>query len=206
MDSTPASHRSRTKLVSRLARLGGLEIEAQESPKLSLDLINSPSPRKIPSPSSISVRSSNNSLPFQELLLLSPSPYKRSKTRLADRLEMAADEAAEPTGHRKRCKSRGSHLALSGCGSPRTNRRSRRRPEAEAREERDPGYADEMGKPRRRRNSGRSKKEKLTLVPLITTSSSLSSMTFRPFQISSLNFLSLIIQQLRMIYLVIRWS
>lgn len=176
MDSTPASHRSRTRLVSRLARLGDLEIEAHGSAKLSLDVVNSPSPRKIPSPSSLSVRSSTNSLPLQELLLLSPSPYKRSKTRLADRLEMAADEAAEHNGHRKRCKSRGSHLGLSGCGSPRINRRSRRRPEADVREERDSGFADEMGKPRRRRNSGRSRKEKLTLVPLITTSSSLSSM------------------------------
>ncbi|PKI51338.1 reticulon-like protein B17 [Punica granatum] len=174
MDSTPASHRSRTKLVSRLARPRDLEIEAEGPPKLSLDLVNSPSSRKIPSPSNMSLRSSTNSLPLQELLLLSPSPYKRSKTRLADRLEMANDENVEPVGARKRCKSRGSHLGLPGCGSPRTTRRSRRRPEAEAREERESGFAEEMVKPRRRRNSGRSRKEKLTLVPLVTSSSSLS--------------------------------
>ncbi|KAK4795652.1 hypothetical protein SAY86_027978 [Trapa natans] len=174
MDTTPGSHRSRINLGSRLARLGDLEIEAREFPKLSIEVVNSPSPRKVPSPSNLSVRSSTNSLPLQELLLLSPSPYKRSKTRLTDRFEMAADEAADPMGHRKKYKSRGSHLTFSGCGSPRMNRRSsRRRPEpAEAREERDSAFADETGKPRRRRSSGRSRREKPTLVPLISTTSS----------------------------------
>ncbi|KAI6691793.1 hypothetical protein NL676_019503 [Syzygium grande] len=48
----------------------------------------------------LSVRSSNNSLPLQELLLLSPSPYKRSKTRLTDRLK-AAEEPVEGRGARQ---------------------------------------------------------------------------------------------------------
>lgn len=58
--------------------------------------------------------------------------------------------------------------------SPRNSRRSRRRSELEIREEKDTGLADEIGKPRKRRHSGRSKekKEKLSLVPYVPASSS----------------------------------
>ncbi|XP_056158328.1 reticulon-like protein B17 [Syzygium oleosum] len=186
MDTTPLSHRSRAKSsVSRLARaVVDSSIDTDGSLNLSsLDLVPS-SPRKTPSPSPLSLRSSNNSLPLQELLLLSPSPYKRSKTRLADRLE-AADDPAEGRGGggaagaaaggslRKRCKRREGQAGLLGCASPRGNRRSRRRAEAEVREERDLGLIEEAVK-QRRKHGGRSRKERLALVPLVNTSSSLS--------------------------------
>ncbi|KAI3439864.1 Reticulon-like protein [Psidium guajava] len=175
MDSTPLSHRSRTKSVSRLARAVDSSIETDGSLNLSLDLVPSP-PRKTPFPSPLSLRSSNNALPLQELLLLSPSPHKRSKTHLADRLG-AADEPGEGRGAagalRKRCKRREGQAGILGCASPRGNRRSRRRAELEVRQERDLGLTEEAGK-QRRKQVGRSRKERLSLVPLVNTSSSLS--------------------------------
>ncbi|GMY10197.1 reticulon-like protein B17 [Fagus crenata] len=159
MDSTPPSHRSeprsRKKSASRL--------ESEESSHLSLDLIPPPSLKKTPSPASLSLRNSN-SLPLHELLLLSPSPLRKSKTRLTDRLEMA-EELVEPNGSRRRCKSRAAQMGLLGCASPRNSRRTRRRSELEIREEKEPSLMEEMGKPRKRRHSGRPKKEKLSLVP-----------------------------------------
>ncbi|KAF8043340.1 hypothetical protein BT93_A1625 [Corymbia citriodora subsp. variegata] len=183
MDSTPLSHRSRTKSVSRLARVVDSSIDTDGSLNLSLDLVPSspPPPKKNASPSPLSLRSSGNSLPLQELLLLSPPPYKRSKTRLADRLEAADEAAAEGRGGaaaagalRKRCKRREGQAGLVGCASPRGHRRSRRRAEAEVREERDSGLIEEAAKQRRKHGGGRSRKERLSLVPLVNTSSSLS--------------------------------
>ena len=178
MDSTPPSHRSeprsRLKSASRLARIGDFNVEREESPHLSLDLILSPPTKKTPSPSTESLRNSN-SLPIHELLLLSPSPRRKSKTRLTDRLEMA-EEPVESNGSRRRCKSRAAQMGLLGCASPRNSRRSRRRSEIEIREEKEPSLAEEIGKPRKRRHSGRSKKEKLCLVPLMPSSSSSPSM------------------------------
>lgn len=98
---------------------------------------------------------------------------RKSRTRLADRFEMVDED---PTGSsRRRCKTRGSHQIA----SPRNNRRSRRRSEMEMREERDVvGFVDEVGKLRKRRHSVRSKKEKLSLVPCVISSSSLSPSMF----------------------------
>nr|KJB31638.1 hypothetical protein B456_005G199800 [Gossypium raimondii] len=173
--STPPSHRSNpishTKSASRLARIGYSVVESGERerptiPHLSLDHI-SPSPKKLTtpaSPSPLSLRSSTNSLPLQELLLLSPaSPLRRSRTRLADRLEMAEEVGAAELGggSRRKCKSRASQTGVLGCGTPRNSRRSRRRMEMELREDRDLVLGEEMGKPRKRRHSGKSKKEKL---------------------------------------------
>ncbi|TYH84852.1 hypothetical protein ES332_D02G224100v1 [Gossypium tomentosum] len=173
--STPPSHRSNpishTKSASRLARIGYSVVESGEQerptiPHLSLDHI-SPSPKKLTtpaSPSPLSLRSSTNSLPLQELLLLSPaSPLRRSRTRLADRLEMAEEVGAAELGggSRRKCKSRASQTGVLGCGTPRNSRRSRRRMEMELREDRDLVLGEEMGKPRKRRHSGKSKKEKL---------------------------------------------
>ncbi|KAL5861025.1 hypothetical protein ACOSQ4_002321 [Xanthoceras sorbifolium] len=155
MDSNP---NSQTKSASRLTRISNEE----QPPHLSLDLVTS-SPKKTPSLSS-------PSLPLKELLLLSTSPMRKSRTRLTDRYEMG-DEGLEPTGSRRRCKTRGSQMGLSGCASPRNNRRSRRRSEMEMREERDVGFVDEVGKLRKRRHSVRSKKEKLSLVPCVSSSS-----------------------------------
>lgn len=178
MESTPPSHRSEPrsgiKWASRLARIGNLNVGSEKSPQLSLDLVPSPSPKKTPSPSTLSLRASN-SLPLHELLLLSPSPLRKSKTRLADRLDMG-EEPVEPTGSRRRCKNRTAQMGVLGCASPRNARRSRRRSEIESREEKELGLADEIGKPRKRRHSGRSKKEKLSLVPSAPSSTSSPSM------------------------------
>ncbi|XVE66166.1 hypothetical protein DITRI_Ditri08aG0058500 [Diplodiscus trichospermus] len=181
--STPPSHpsnqNSHTKSASRLARItySGIESEEQQRPTiphLSLDHI-SPSSKKATTPTSaspLSLRSSTNSLPLQELLLLSPaSPLRRSRTRLADRIEMAEEAAAEQCGSRRKCKSRAAQMGLLACGSPRNNRRSRRRTEMELREDRDLVLGDEMVKPRKRRHSAKTKKEKLSLVPCIPSSS-----------------------------------
>lgn len=81
----------------------------------------------------------------------------------------------EPVGLHRRCKVRGAQMGM--LASPRNSRRSRRRPELEIREEKDTGLADEIGKPKKRRNSGRSKKEKLSLVPYVPTSTSSPSMS-----------------------------
>ncbi|XAR55540.1 hypothetical protein NMG60_11035640 [Bertholletia excelsa] len=157
MESTPPSHlselpRSQLKSASRLARLALLE----DAPSLSLDLAPPSSPKA--STLSPSPRPQSH-LPLQELLLLSPSPLRRSKTRLAEKLDLA-EEHVEPNGSRRKCKSRNASI----CASPRNARRSRRRMEAEIREEREVGLGEEMGKVRKRRHSGRSKKDKLSLV------------------------------------------
>ncbi|KAJ6289668.1 hypothetical protein OIU78_025568 [Salix suchowensis] len=161
MDTTPPSHKSnpnsQAKSASRLSRItNSIEPEAK-TPQLSLDLIPF-SDKK--TPSSLSLKPSSNSLSLQELLL-SPSPLRKSRTRLADRYEMPEEGVIELNGSRRRCKSRGSPMGSLGCASPRSNRRLRRRLEVESREERDLiGFVDEVGKVRKRRHSSRSKKEK----------------------------------------------
>ncbi|KAF9663150.1 hypothetical protein SADUNF_Sadunf17G0008500 [Salix dunnii] len=161
MDTTPPSHKSnpnsQAKSASRLSRItNSIEPEAK-TPQLSLDLIPFSAKK---TPSSLSLKSSSNSLPLQELLL-SPSPLRKSRTRVADRYEMPEEGVIELNGSRRRCKSRGSQMGSLGCASPRSNRRLRRRLEVESREERDLiGFVDEVGKVRKRRHSGRSKKEK----------------------------------------------
>lgn len=87
-----------------------------------------------------------------------------------------AEEAAEVNGSRRRHKSRSSQLAVLGCHSPRNNRRSRRRMEMEVREERDSGLVEEIGKARKKRHIVKSKKEKLSLVPVIPSSNLSPSM------------------------------
>ncbi|KAH0651140.1 hypothetical protein KY285_032237 [Solanum tuberosum] len=155
MDTTPPSHRSetrsRTKSASRLSRLRRYDEESESlTPRVSLEIV--PSPR-------IEVSPYSNGLPLHELLLLSPSPLRRSKTRLADKLELV-DDGVEPNGVRRRRRSRNSAIGV----SPRNNRRSRRRLEQEMREERDLGLVEEVVKPRKKRNNGKSKKDKLSLV------------------------------------------
>ncbi|KAL3509314.1 hypothetical protein ACH5RR_028715 [Cinchona calisaya] len=172
MDSTPPYHRSdpksRTKSASRLSKLR-YYIEKNEvtTPNLSLEIVPSSPTILSPSPSK-----SPFGVPIHELLLLSPSTLRKpTKTRQLERLEMAADEGAEPNnnGARKRYKNR--NVSLNGLlahASPRTNRRSRRRLEQDMREERDSGAGEDMVKPRKKRQSGRSKKDNtLSLVPSI---------------------------------------
>ncbi|KAH0744844.1 hypothetical protein KY290_032837 [Solanum tuberosum] len=155
MDTTPPSHRSetrsQTKSASRLSRLRRYDEESESlTPTVSLEIV--PSPR-------IEVSPYGTGLPLHELLLLSPSPLRRSKTRLADKLELV-DDGVEPNGVRRRRRSRNSAIGV----SPRNNRRSRRRLEQEMREERDLGLVEEVVKPRKKRNNGKSKKDKLSLV------------------------------------------
>ncbi|KAG5553587.1 hypothetical protein RHGRI_011468 [Rhododendron griersonianum] len=170
MDSTPPSRRSRPRLIitssSRLSRLTHSQSSPSPTPRLSLDLVASPKITAAPSPSP----SSPTTLPIRELLLLSPSPLRKSKTRLADRLVEAAEEppAIEPVGSRRKCKNRNGSMGVLVCGSPRNGRRLRRRLEPEVvREERDSGVVEEVSRGRKRRNSGRSKKDKLGSVPSI---------------------------------------
>ncbi|XP_019449035.1 PREDICTED: reticulon-like protein B17 [Lupinus angustifolius] len=118
--------------------------KSTESLTISLDLVPSPT----------TIKSST----IKDLLLLSPSPNRNSNTRLHDDL-------LDLNSLRRRCKSRGSQVA-----SPRNSRRSRRRGEIEIREEKDVGLVDEVGKQRKKRHSGRSKKERLSLVPFIPSS------------------------------------
>jgi hypothetical protein len=185
MDSTPPTHRSeprsRIKSASRLGRIGDL-VENEESSHLSLDLVPSPTHKKTPSPSKLSIKTPN-SLPLHELLLLSGSPRRKSRTRLADRLEMG-EEPVDPAGSRRRqCKSRTTQMGLLGCASPRNARRSRRRSELEIREEKELGLMEEIGKLRKRRHSGRSKKEKLSLVPSMPSSTSSPSKSENLFSV-----------------------
>ncbi|KAE8075974.1 hypothetical protein FH972_014652 [Carpinus fangiana] len=175
MDSTPPSHRSeprsRIKSASRLGRIGDLNVENEESSHLSLDLVPSPTHKKTPSLSKLSIKTPN-SLPLHELLLLSGSPRRKSRTRLADRLDMGEEPVDLAGSRRRQCKSRTTPMGLLGCASPRNARRSRRRSELEIREEKELGLMEEIGKLRKRRHSGRSKKEKLSLVPSMPSSTS----------------------------------
>ncbi|XP_015953706.1 reticulon-like protein B17 [Arachis duranensis] len=175
-----ADSKSRSKSSSRLARVDENGRPTAEPLRISLDVVHSPTNLKPPpqssSPSLLSLlRSPNGSakkskdgsycLPIRELLLLSPSPARRSKPRF-DSPAAAAEELPEVnSGLRRRCKSRGV------LGSPRNSRRSRRRSEIETKEEKDVAmFGDEVLKQRKRRHSGRSKKERLSLVPFVPPS------------------------------------
>ncbi|KAF6143759.1 hypothetical protein GIB67_031066 [Kingdonia uniflora] len=153
MDSTPPSNRSE----SRKPKKSDSTIASTE---LSLDLTHC-------TPSNLS-----KPMPLGELLLLSPSPPPppKSRTRV---LEMAEEEPIDPspTNSRKRCKSKASPLNLLSCASPRNIRRARRRLEQDVREEREMGIGEEIiVKPRKRRQSNRSRKEKPSLVSSNTSS------------------------------------
>ncbi|KAK4438644.1 Reticulon-like protein B17 [Sesamum alatum] len=173
MDSTPPSHRSeprtRTKSASRLSKLRHYSEEAGGSPipQLSLEIVPSSPKISTPSPASTISPRPPYTLPLQELLMLSPSPLKRSKARLGERLEMADDAAIEACGVRKRCKSRSSVAP-----SPRSSRRSRRRVEQDMREERESVAGEEIWvKPRKKRQSERSRKDKSISAPPVPSMS-----------------------------------
>ncbi|XP_010260314.1 PREDICTED: reticulon-like protein B17 [Nelumbo nucifera] len=159
MDSTPPSRRSEPRLhiksASRLARLEDFGAEPEDIPHF--DAIPS-SPNGSPSPS----HPSRQALPLQELLL-SPSPLRRSKTRLVEKAEIA-EEPIDHLGSRRRCKSKATSMSLLSCPSPRNSRRTRRRLEHEIRE--DMGLGDEIGKARKRKST-RSRKEKPSLAPSV---------------------------------------
>ncbi|XP_019432168.1 PREDICTED: reticulon-like protein B17 [Lupinus angustifolius] len=100
-----------------------------------------------------------------------PSPLRKYKTRLADRLQIdAVEESPEPPIVLRRRKCRDSSVAVAQ--SPKKVRKARKRSsEVEIREEKDIGLVEEVGKPRKRLNRVRSKKEKVNLVPSAPPSS-----------------------------------
>ncbi|KAF5801424.1 hypothetical protein HanXRQr2_Chr06g0247981 [Helianthus annuus] len=143
---------SRTKSASRLARTN----TQQPPPTLSLDLVSySPNNTLSPKP--------QNPLSVRDLLLLSPSPAaKKPKTRLD-----VCEEVSDPHGSRRRCKNR-----FANVGSPRNSRRSRRRVE-EIRDDKDSMCVDDLvvanNKVKKKRHGGRSKKDKSTSCPSISS-------------------------------------
>ncbi|XP_076957691.1 reticulon-like protein B17 [Bidens hawaiensis] len=153
MDSPPPytarsdPHRTRTKSASRLART----TTQDPLPTLSFDLVSySPTTTLSPKPTT--------PISIHDLLLQSPSPVKRSKTR--------HDVCEEVLG--RRCKNR-----FANVGSPRNARRSRRRIDQEAAlDDKDIVPVDDKdivlvvnNKVKKRRHSGKSKKEKPSSVP-----------------------------------------
>lgn len=179
MDSTSpppyqkSEPRNRTKSASRLSKLRYYNEENEEvvTPNLSLEIVPSsptvvpasPSPTKFPC-----------GIPLHELILLSPSPLRKSKTRLADRLEMGDDVAETDRVRRRSSKHRSSGSGLLAHSSPRNHRRSRRRFEQDLREDKDYCPGDDMVmKPRKKRQSGRPKKDKLSLVTSVPSPSML---------------------------------
>ncbi|KAE9599885.1 hypothetical protein Lal_00045951 [Lupinus albus] len=124
---------------------------------------------------SIAEKPIQNPLP-QTLATESPplSPLRKYNTRLAYRIQIdAAEESPEPPIVRRRRKCRESSVAVAQ--SPKKVRRARKRSsEVEIREEKDIGLGEEVGKPRKRLNRVRSKKEKVNLVPSVPPSSSSS--------------------------------
>ena len=96
-------------------------------------------------------------------------------------------EFPDSAGVRRRCKTRAPQTA-----SPRNPRKSRRRSELEIREEKDSIFLEEVGKPRKRRQTARTKKEKPNSAPPSTPSPSMHFYHFLPnpygFSMFDLNF------------------
>ncbi|CAH9089128.1 unnamed protein product [Cuscuta europaea] len=151
MDTPPPSHRSSsTKSASRLSPLRCFD-------DLEFESLNvEPSPSHSPSASSPKLP---NSLPVRDILLLSPSLVRRKISLSAEKLEIP-DNGVELSGGRRRSRIR-------NAASPRSCRRSRRRLEIElVKEEKDLGLGEQIHKPRKKKHSGRYKKDKLGLVPI----------------------------------------
>lgn len=170
MDSTPPSLRSNPRSALRLARSNNTLIKSnRESPIPSLDLVlSSPKLNDTPYPSPVSLNSPSSPVTLREILLLSPFPLRKSRTRLINRFDMEAAEA-------RRCKTKGGQNGLLSSASPRNYRRSRRRSEVmvETKEDNMEPTAvlvDEKNqKPKKQKKTGRAKKEKLSFssVPLL---------------------------------------
>ncbi|VFQ84090.1 unnamed protein product [Cuscuta campestris] len=140
MDSTPPppEPRNRTRSSSRRSKIRRIDVAADISP----------------------------SVPNQELFLISPSPNRRTKSRLPENLE-TVDHVAEPAGARRRRRTRNASSVLA---SPRNTRRQRKRVDQETmREFNELGVGDgeEGVRRRKKRQIVRSKKDKLSLVPSI---------------------------------------
>ncbi|XP_026421149.1 reticulon-like protein B17 [Papaver somniferum] len=153
----------------------------EDHPHLSLGILNiaASSPRKrtktpLKPPYSIKTPSSESSNPLQEIILLSPSPRRKSQAKLIERME-TVEEPIDLIGPRKRCKNKASPVAnQQNCASPRV-RRSRRRLDQENRDDKEVGVLvlDEIVKPRKRKPNTRPRKEKASAaVPSNSLSSS----------------------------------
>ncbi|KAL9671166.1 hypothetical protein QQ045_008732 [Rhodiola kirilowii] len=141
-NESPASRRSEPR-----TRLNSASNDLNHPP---LDLVvTTSSPPNSPAP-----------VPLRELLCYSPSPLRRSRTRLAEKIVMIEEPAADHS--RRRLRNRSGQLS-----SPRNVRRSRRRLDQE---ERETVLVEEAVKVKKRRNSGRTtKREKLSLNSSVTT-------------------------------------
>ncbi|KAL6570703.1 hypothetical protein OROGR_000253 [Orobanche gracilis] len=152
--------RTRPKSTSRLLSSKLRHYIGSPIPQLSLEIVSSsPKITATPSPEpTASLPKPPYTLPLRELLMLPPSPLKRSRIRPAEKPKTADDDAVEGCGVRKICKNRNSNA------SPRANRRSRRKLEQDAivREEREIiGGEDIIVKPGKRSRSGdKSRKDK----------------------------------------------
>lgn len=155
MSITPQSNRSsRVKSASRLSKLQCFDHQDSET----LTIVPSPSP-------SASSPKPPDSLPIRDLLLLSPSIVRKEKTHSAEKLGVAED-GVEVSGGGRRSRTRNPAGGGMGSASPRIHRRSRRRLDLElTKEERNLG-GEEGLKPRKKRHSGRYRKDKLGLVPI----------------------------------------
>ena len=117
----------------------------------------------------------------QEPLLPLPLPLSplatptRSPSPAVPRSTTPPPELPDSAGVRRRCKTRAPQTA-----SPRNPRKSRRRSELEIREEKDSTFVEEVGKPRTRRQTARTKKEKPNSVPPSTPSPSMHFYHFLP--------------------------
>ena len=130
----------------------------------------------------------------QEPLLPLPLPLSplatptRSPSPAVPRSTTPPPELPDSAGVRRRCKTRAPQTA-----SPRNPRKSRRRSELEIREEKDSTFVEEVGKPRTRRQTARTKKEKPNSVPPSTPSPSTHFYHFLPnpfgFSMFDQNFL-----------------
>ncbi|CAA0396800.1 unnamed protein product [Arabidopsis thaliana] len=174
MDSTttPPSLRSNTRSALRLARNNKTLVKSH-IPSLDLVLSSPKNNNGTPYPSPVSLSSPSSPVTLREILLLSPSPLRKSRTRLSNRFDMEAAEAAVTA---RRSKTKGGQNGLLASPSPRNFRRSRLRSEAmvDTKENTEPIVVvtdEKKQKQRKQKKLGRSKKEKHSSVPLLASPS-----------------------------------
>ncbi|XP_010438456.1 PREDICTED: reticulon-like protein B18 [Camelina sativa] len=169
MDTTPPSLRSNPRSASRLARNNNNTLVKSHIPSLDL-VLSSPKSNGTPYPSPVSLNSPSSPVTLREILLLSPSPLRKSRTRLSNRFDMEAADAAVAA---RRCRTKGGQNGNLSCASPRNCRRSRRRSGVLVETKEDSketiiGLVDEKSQtPRRHKKTSRSKKEKKDSVPVL---------------------------------------
>ncbi|KAI3888746.1 hypothetical protein MKX03_013914 [Papaver bracteatum] len=161
--SNQSESRLKTKSSSRISRIIHGE-QGSTSLNLPHEKILS-SPRKTPPPPYLALRTKNLSSPQE--LFLSPSPIRKfSRSRFSERTEMVDEQPpVDLLVCRRRCKNKTSPMSVSSCASPRNSRRPRRRVDQEIREDRELGLGNENGKHGKSKQSIRSRKENMSIVP-----------------------------------------